>query len=78
MCALVNKARNVVVNITLKSGGKSFLGRIVDFDDRFLEVQVKLDPKSGEYSVNREHFENGSKIPGDRILVALDDISIIA
>jgi len=78
MASLVNKARNLVVKITLKSNGKVFLGRVIDFDDRFLEVQVRLDSKTGDYSSNPKDFENGSKVPSDRILVALDDISTIS
>jgi|GEM_PF-1811969 len=77
MAVLVNKARNLVVKITLKSNGQVFLGRVMDFDDRFLEVQVRIDAKTGKFSTNAADFNNGSKVPSDRILVALDDISMI-
>lgn len=78
MVSLVNKARNLVVRITLKSNAHTFLGRIMEFDERFIEVQVRVDPKTGKYSKKPSDFDNGSKVPADRILVALDDISIIA
>ncbi len=77
MCALVSKARNLVVVITLKSSSRSFAGKIIDFDDRFIEVLVRVDDK-GELSANRDVFFNGGYAKQDRILVSLDDISTIA
>lgn len=77
MCALVSKARNLVVVITLKSNGRSFAGKIIDFDDRFIEVLVRMDGE-GELSVSKDAFLNGGHSHQDRILVALDDISTIA
>jgi hypothetical protein len=77
MCALVSKARNLVVVITLKSSGKSFAARIVDFDDDFIEVLVRLK-EDGDYVQERENFTNGDGVMQDRILVAIDDISTIA
>ena len=61
MCALVSKARNLVVVITLKSSGKSFAARIVDFDDDFIEVLVRLKD-TGEYVDKREDFTNGDGV----------------
>lgn len=76
MCALVSKARNLVVVITLKSNGRSFAGKIIDFDEHFIEVLVRADDK-GELSVNRDAFFNGGG-KQDRILVSLADVSTIA
>jgi len=77
MCALVSKARNLVVVITLISSGKSFAARIVDFDDDFIEVLVRLK-ENGEYVEKREDFTNGDGVMQDRILVAITDVSTIA
>jgi len=77
MCALVSKARNLVVIITLKSSGQSFAARIVDYDDDFIEVLVRLN-KNGEYVKKREDFVNGDGETQDRILVAIADISTIS
>lgn len=77
MCPLVSKARNLVVVITLKSSGHSFAARIIDFDEDFIEVMVRLKD-TGEYSKDRDDFLNGDHTKQDRILVAIGDISIIA
>ena len=77
MCARVSKARNLVVVITLKSSGNSFAARIVDFDEDFIEVLVRLN-ENGEYVQKREDFTNGDGVMQDRILVAITDISTIA
>ncbi len=77
MCALVSKARNLVVVITLKSNGRSFAGKIIDFDEHFIEVLVRTDDK-GELSAHRDAFFNGGGGKQDRILVSLADISTIA
>jgi len=76
MCALVGKARNLVVTITLRSNGRSFAARIIDFDEHFLEVLVRVE-KNGEYSRLPEDFQNDEK-KQDRILVAISDISTIS
>ena len=63
--------------MTLKSSGKSFAARIIDFDDDFIEVIVRIKD-DGEYSKDRNGFVNGNHTTQDRILVAIDDISTIA
>ena len=63
--------------MTLKSSGKSFAARIIDFDDDFIEVIVRIKD-DGEYSKDRNGFANGNHTTQDRILVAIDDISTIA
>ncbi len=75
MCALIGKARNLVVVITMKSTGRSFAARIIDFDDDFLEVIVRLGENS-DYLANREDFLKGEN-KQERILVAINDISTI-
>lgn len=75
MCALIGKARNLVVVITMKSTGRSFAARIIDFDDDFLEVIVRLGENS-DYMANREDFLK-SENKQERILVAINDISTI-
>jgi len=66
-----------VVVITLKSSGKSFAARIIDFDENFIEVLVRIK-ENGDYSKDRDDFHNGDHTTQDRILVAIDDISTIA
>jgi hypothetical protein len=77
MCALVSKARNLVVVITLRSSGRSFAAKIIDFDDRFIEAVVRVN-EQGELSKDRNAFLNGGHAKQDRILVSIDDISTIA
>jgi hypothetical protein len=77
MCALVSKARNLVVVITLKSNGRVFAAKIIDFDEHFIEVVVRVNDK-GELSQSKDAFNNGGHAKQDRILVSLDDISTIA
>ena len=75
---LINKARNVVVDITLRSSGKRFCGKIIDCDEWFAEVMIKINEETGEYAKDCKPY-NG-EMEGwreDRILVNIQDISII-
>jgi hypothetical protein len=74
---LINKARNVTVEIHRRSGDK-LAGRILDVDEVFIEVEVRLD-RNGKFIGDRATFDNpGDGARRDRILVSLGDISLIA
>lgn len=76
--SLLTKARNQFVTLHLCSGGR-LAGKIIDFDDVFCEVLVRVHDTTGEFATTKGDFEglqNGWR--DDRILVNLLDISIIA
>jgi len=74
---LINKARNVTVEIHRRSGSK-LAGRILDVDEVFIEVEVKID-KAGNFVTERPAFDAaGSDVRLDRILVNIADIGLIA
>jgi len=76
---LFNKARNVVVDITLRSSGKRFCGKIIDFDETFAEVMVKVSEETGEYAVDCKPYNGERKgWREERLLININDISIIA
>jgi len=74
---LIGKARNLHVTLWLRSGRKLAV-KVLDYDDIFCEVIVKINEKTGEFAATREEFdlEDGVWIE-DRILVNIDDISLI-
>jgi len=79
---LIGKARNVVVEIYLRSCNMHLAGKIIEVDEVFVEVLVWINEKSGEFAKDRAAFEEAeSGKPGwrsDRILINIVDISIIA
>jgi hypothetical protein len=74
---LINKARNLTVEIHLRSGQK-LAGRILDVDDVFLEVEVKAGG-NGLFVSDKAIFDKGTdNLRTDRLLVNILDISLIA
>jgi hypothetical protein len=74
---LINKARNVTVEIHLTSGTK-VAGRILDVDGVFIELEVKVGG-NGLFVADKAIFDKGAdNLRADRILVGINDISIIA
>jgi hypothetical protein len=74
---LINKARGITVEVHLRSGG-TIAGRILEVDEVFIEMQVRLG-KDGRPVTEKALFEaGGSDDKVDRVLVNLDDISYIA
>jgi hypothetical protein len=76
--SLLTKARNQYVTIHLCSG-RRLAGKIIDFDDVFAEVLVRINDTTGDFATTKADFEglqNGWR--DDRILVNMSDISIIA
>jgi hypothetical protein len=75
---LISKARNLHVCLWLRSGTKLAV-KIIDFDDVFVEVIVKVNPQTGAFATTREQFETaGDNWREDRILVSINDISMVA
>lgn len=76
--SLLTKARNQNVTLYLCSG-RRLAGKIIDFDDMFCEVLVRIDEKTGEFATVKEVLEgDGGGWRDDRILVNMNDISMIA
>jgi small nuclear ribonucleoprotein (snRNP)-like protein len=74
---LINKTRNITVEVHLRSGG-TIAGRILEVDEVFIEMQVRL-AKDGRPTAAKADYD--SETPGakvDRVLVNIDDISYIA
>lgn len=78
LSTLINKARNVVVNITLRSSGKHFCGKIIDYDEVFAEVMVKVNEETGELATDCKPYNGERKgWREERYLINILDISII-
>ena len=76
---LITKARNILVEIHLNSNGVRIAGKIIDFDQEFVEVLVKVDERSGEFVASRGEFSDDRQgLKDDRVLISLSDISVIA
>ena len=76
---LINKARNVVVTITLRSSGKQLCGKIIDYDETFAEVFVKVNDETGEFATDCKPYNGEMKgWHEDRVLVNIQDISMIS
>lgn len=79
---LIGKARNVVVEIYLRSRNTQLAGKIIEVDEVFVEVLVWINEQSGEFAKDRATFEQaGAGKAGwrsDRVLINIRDISIIA
>jgi hypothetical protein len=74
---LINKARNLTVEIHRRSGPK-FAGRILDVDEVFIEVEVRLD-KGGNLIPDRAGYDQaGPDAPRDRVLVNIADVGLIS
>ena len=76
---LITKARNILVEIHLKSNNRKIAGKIIDFDAEFIEVLVRVNEKTGDFAGDRSAFrsERGG-MKDDRVLISMNDISIIA
>jgi hypothetical protein len=79
---LISKARNVVVEFHLRSGGRRLAGKIHEVDEVFVEVMVQINEQTGEFAQDRSAFEKASKSKSgwrsDRILINIRDISMLA
>jgi hypothetical protein len=74
---LINKARNVTVELHLCSGQK-LAGRILDVDAMFIELEVKVGG-NGLFVAEKAIFDKGAdNLRADRVLVSIADISLIA
>lgn len=80
--SLIAKARNVVVEIHLRSCQQRLAGKIIEVDEVFAEVLVCINDKTGEFAADRQTFEKAANGAAgwrdDRVLVNIQDISIIA
>jgi hypothetical protein len=77
--SLITKARNILVEIHLKSNNRRIAGKIIDFDSEFVEVLVRVNEQTGEFAADRSAFNsNQAGMKDDRVLISLGDISIIA
>lgn len=75
---MLAKARNLIVNITLRSCDTKFIGKLIDYDDGFAEIIVKVDPSSGTFARDKAAFNDTSgKWNEERVLVNISDISTI-
>jgi hypothetical protein len=75
---LITKARNLHVTIYMRSNGLKVAGKIIDFDEVFCEVMVKIHA-DGRFAATREEFDSlKPEWREDRILISIADISIIA
>jgi len=76
---LIAKARNLVVELYLRSGNRRLACKFIEADEVFIEVIVRINEKTGEFASTREEFEGAADgWVEDRILVSIADISIIA
>jgi small nuclear ribonucleoprotein (snRNP)-like protein len=75
--SLLTKARNQNVTIYLCSG-RRLAGKIIDFDDMFCEVLVRIDEKTGEFATVKAELNGDSNgWRDDRVLLNMSDISMI-
>ena len=76
---LITKARNIIVELKLRSDNTRLVGKIIDFDETFIEVIVMVSEQDGTFATKRQAFEAGSQgWREDRVLINLSDISIIS
>lgn len=80
--SLIAKARNVIVEIHLRSCQQRLAGKIIEVDEVFAEVLVWINEKSGEFATDRKTFVKAAAGDSgwreDRVLVNIGDISVIA
>ena len=75
---LIAKARNLPVELYLRTGDRRLAGKIIEVDEVFTEVIVRINKKTGEFASDREVFEEESAAwLEDRILINISDISMI-
>lgn len=76
---LITKARNILVELHLRSNNTRLVGKIIDFDETFIEVIVMVSEKDGTFASERKAFDAGSQgWREDRVLININDVSIIA
>ena len=79
---LIGKARNLVVEITLRSTQLKLAGKINEVDEVFVELLVWANTATGKFAMDRETYQRADKGESgwqeDRILVNIADISVIA
>ena len=80
--SLIGKARNVTVELYLRTSNRRLARRIIEINEVFAEVMVFVKEPGGEFASSRAEFlaaeagEAGWR--EDRVLVNIADISIIA
>jgi hypothetical protein len=74
---LINKARNLTVEVQLRSGDR-IAGRILEVDLVFLEMQVRLGQDGKPLRAKAEFDATGGGGKVDRVLINIGDISYIA
>lgn len=76
--SLLTKARNLHVTLYLCSG-RRLACKLIDFDDVFCEVLVRIHEQSGEFAATMAEFTgDAAGWRDDRIIVNMNDISMIA
>jgi hypothetical protein len=60
---LIGKARNVVVEIYLRSRNTQLAGKIIEVDEVFVEVLVWINEKTGEFAKDHATFEQAGAEP---------------
>lgn len=74
---LIGKARNLHVTLWLRSGRKLAV-KVLDYDDIFIEVIVKVNVQTNDFAATREDYDRTDGTwREDRILVNINDISMI-
>lgn len=75
---LIAKARNLVVVFYLRSRTEPIAGKLIEVDEVFAEVIVKVKKNSGEFLKDPAQFDKvGEDWREDRILINLIDIAMI-
>lgn len=77
--SLLTKARNLHVTLHLRSG-RRLACKIIDFDDVFCEVLVRVNRQTGEFASALADLDaqDAAQWLDDRILISIADISIVA
>ncbi|MBN2080732.1 hypothetical protein JW859_00855 [bacterium] len=79
---LIGKTRNVVVEFYLRSCKMRIAGKVNEVDEVFVEVLVWINSANGEFAADKETYAKAAAgEPGwrdDRILINIEDISVIA
>jgi hypothetical protein len=76
---LIAKACNLVVDFYLRDGHRRLAGKIIGCDEVFVEVRVRINKATGEFAQTKAEFASaGPDFSEDRILININDISLIA
>jgi len=79
---LIGKTRNVVVEFYMRSCSMRIAGKVNEVDEVFVEVLVWINNETGEFAADKETFAQAAAGAAgwrdDRILINIDDISVIA